>query len=156
VRVTYSKPNEASFGSYVWSDSGGKVDLGSLGGGYSHAFVIRADGTTEYHVDLSRISYIDADGRIYGLDHSGLGVTVENGVTTSIASLTGGAAGWQISPHAVNEAGQIMAFTRHDNKSQLALLSPAPEPATYTMLCVSLGLICLARRAYPGRCGARP
>ena len=83
VRVTYSKANEASFGSYVWSDSGGKVDLGSLGGGYSHAFVIRADGTTEYYVDLSRISHIDADGRIYGLDRSGVGVIVENGVTTS-------------------------------------------------------------------------
>ncbi|WBS00651.1 PEP-CTERM sorting domain-containing protein [Pseudoduganella sp. SL102] len=211
VLVTYGKPNDLAFGSYVWSEAGGMVDLGSLGGNYtwgsalnergqvagissteegygrvfrwtdgemedlgtfqsefgysvdgiseqgevfgsrdemhsSHAYIIRADGMVEDHSDLSRISYIDAGGRIYGTDQAGWGVIVEDGVKTSIAALTEGAAGWSFGTTAVNEAGQILATAHDGTDYRVVLLSPVPEPATYGMLLAGAAVLGWAGR----------
>jgi probable HAF family extracellular repeat protein len=210
VLVTYEKPG-LLFGSYLWSERSGMVDVGTLGGDYtfamalnergqvagittqadgrgrvfrwtdgqmedlgsftsefgfhvngisergdvfgardelfsSHAFVIRADGTSEYHSDLSEISYIDASGRIYGTDQNGWGVVVENGVKTSIAALTVGATGWSFGTDVVNENGQILATAYNGSESYIVLLSPVPEPATYGMLLMGMAVLYRARQ----------
>lgn len=211
VLVTYSKGDTFDHGSYVWTEAGGMVDMGTLGGDYtfatalnergqvagvsttadgtlhafrwtdgemerlatfnpefgfgisgisedghvfgrynemfsSHAFLIRADGTYESHADLAEISYVDATGRIYGVDQNWQGVIVEDGVKTSIAALVDGGEGWRFDVDAVNEAGQILATGYHGGNSHIVLLSPVPEPATYGMLVAGTAVLCWAGR----------
>ncbi|MBB3221052.1 HAF repeat-containing PEP-CTERM protein [Pseudoduganella umbonata] len=113
----------------------------------SHAWVIR-DGSSDYYPDLTRITFIDSAGRIYGIDQQQQAVIVDGATTIRVSDLIEGAPDWILGMDAVNDNGDILTYACYDgNCNYTALLTPVPEPATYAMLLLGgFALYCRQRR----------
>lgn len=98
------------------------------------AWVIR-DGAITWHADLSKISYIDANGRIFGLDQQNDAVIVDGATTTRIGDLIEGGGDWTFQVDAVNGNGDILTSACLAGEcGYTVMLTAVPEPATYAML----------------------
>ena len=155
---------------FVWDETNGMQDMGTLDDGESLARAINNAGVAVGYVqldDLSNRAFIwDADngmrpleapegGPTIALDINDAGQVVggwhlwDHGVVTNLQEEAASPAGWILSgAHAINNSGQIVGWGRNpDREDRGFLLTPVPEPATVALLLSGLlGLAAVARR----------
>ncbi len=115
--------------------NGAMQDLGNLGGSFAIASSINNNGLV---VGLSSISEDTTNTRAFLYSNGSMHDL------NSFLDITTKEAGWTLnSAGAINDNGQIVGYATNTNffGSRAFLLSPVPEPETYAMLLVGLGLL---------------
>ena len=130
-----SSVTASSVHAFLWSASGGMVDIGSLGGAGSGGEAINDAGEV---VGSSTTSTGDLHAFIY--DH---------GVMTDLNTEIASGSGWSLTEaRGINASGQIVGRGEINNVRHAFLLNPiatvppsaVPEPATWAMMLVGFGL----------------
>jgi probable HAF family extracellular repeat protein len=105
-------------------------DLGTLGGTESRGAGINAGG------DVTGYSYTTGDASYHAFLY-----TSSSGML-DLNSLIDPHSGWELSvAAAVNDAGQIVGYGIIGGRTHAFLLTPVPEPATFTLLALCLPLL---------------
>ncbi|PTQ70815.1 putative secreted protein with PEP-CTERM sorting signal [Nitrosomonas oligotropha] len=113
------------------------IDLGTLGGDYSHARAINDFGQV-----VGTSNTIEANGpHAFLTGHNGVGM-IDLSILEPVI-----AAGWtQLTPYSINNKGQVFGYgVLRGNYVAFLLtpseISPIPEPSTYAMLLAGLGVL---------------
>jgi probable HAF family extracellular repeat protein len=122
--------DDAAWHATLW-ENGTLIDLGSLG------------GTESYAYDINEAGHAVGESLISG--DSGSHAFFWNGSTLIDLNtlLDSSGAGWTLeSAQAINDAGQIAGYGKDSlGRTHAVLLTPVPEPETFAMMLVGLGLL---------------